>query len=50
MLQFCLKSTEFVHGGVYYKQLDGVAMGSPVSPVVADIFMDELEKKAFEQL
>ena len=39
-----------MHGGVYYKQLDGVAMGSPVSPVVADIFMDELEKKAFEQL
>ena len=25
-------------------------MGSPVSPVVADIFMDELEKKAFEEL
>ena len=37
---------------VHYKQLDGVAMGSPVSPVVAaaDIFMDELEKKAFEEL
>ena len=51
LLQFCLKSTEFVHGGVYvHKQLDGVAMGSPVSPVVADIFMDELEKKAFEEL
>ena len=52
LLQFCLKSTEFVHGGVLYKQLDGVAMhvGSPVSPVVADIFMDELEKKAFEEL
>ena len=23
LLQFCLKSTEFVHGGVYYKQLKG---------------------------
>ena len=22
-------------------------MGSPVSPVIADIFMDELERKAF---
>ena len=36
--------------GSIHKQLDGVAMGSPVSPVVADIFMDELEKKAFEEL
>ena len=39
-----------MHGGVHYKQLDGVAMGSPISPVVADIFMDEFEKKAFEEL
>ena len=39
-----------MHGEVHYKQLDGMAMGSPVSPVVADIFMDELEKKAFEEL
>ena len=50
LLQFCLKSTEFVHSGVHYKQHDGVAMGSPVSPVVADIFIDELDKKALEEL
>ena len=50
LLQFCLKSTEFVHGGVHYKQLDAVAMGLPVSPVVSDILMNELEKKAFEEL
>ena len=50
LLQFCLKSTKFVHGGVHYKQLDGVAIGLPVSSVVADSFMDELEKKGFEQL
>ena len=48
--QFCLKSTEIVHGRVHYKPLDGIARGSPVSPVVADIFMDELEKKAFDEL
>ena len=30
-----------------YQQLDGVAMGSPVSPVIADILMKDLEEKAF---
>ena len=32
----------------HYQQLDGVAMGSPVSPVIADIFMEDLEDKIFE--
>ena len=29
--RFCVKSTEFQYDGTYYKQLDGVAMGPPVS-------------------
>ena len=47
LLRFCLTSTSFLYRGQHYQQLDGVAMGSPVSPVIADIFMEDLENKAF---
>ena len=47
LLRFCLTSTCFLYNGTHYKQLDGVAMGSPVSPVIADIFMEEFEDRAF---
>jgi hypothetical protein len=29
---------------------DGVAMGSPLSPVIANFFMEDFEKKATEQV
>ncbi len=48
MLRFCLTSTSFQYKHIHYQQLDGVAMGSPVSPVIADIFMEDLEDKVFE--
>ena len=47
LLRFCLTNTSFQYNGIHYQQLDGVAMGSPVSPVIADIFMEDLETKAF---
>ena len=46
LLEFCLKSTYFVFQEKYYKQVEGAAMGSPLSPIVANIFMDEFEAKA----
>ena len=46
LLEFCLKSTYFVFQVKYYKQIEGAAMGSPVSPIVANIFMEEFEAKA----
>ena len=48
LLRFCLKSAEFQYDGTHYRQLEGVFMGSPVSPVIADIFMEELEDKVFD--
>ena len=46
LLRFCLTSTSFRYNNQHYQQLDGVAMGSPVSPVVSDIFMEDFEDKA----
>ena len=35
----------FSFDGNIYRQVNGVAMGSPLGPVIANIFMVELEKK-----
>ena len=46
LLEFCLKNTYFVFQGKYYEQIEGAAVGSPLSPIVANIFMEEFEAKA----
>ena len=46
LLTFCLNTTYFVYDGVYYKQKHGAAMGSSVSPVVANLYMEDFEEKA----
>ena len=46
LLEFCLKNTYFSFQGRYYEQTEGAAMGSPISPLVANIYMEELEKQA----
>ena len=48
LLQFCLNSTSFVFQGRYYQQIEGSAMGSPLSPIVANIFMENFEKESVE--
>ena len=40
LLGFCLHSTYFLFQGKYYKQVEEVAMGSPVSPIKAKIYME----------
>ena len=46
LLKLCLESTFFQYNGRHYKQLHGTAMGSPVSVVVAEIVMQDIEKQA----
>ena len=36
LLEFCLRSTYFTYQGKHYEQLEGAAMGSPISPIVAN--------------
>ena len=46
LLSFCLGATELQFQGRFYRQIHGTAMGSPVSVVIADLVMEELESKA----
>ena len=46
LLEYCLRSTYFVFQGEYYEQLEGAAMGSPLSPIIANMYMEEFEIRA----
>ena len=46
LLEFCLKNTYFSFQDQSYEQVEGAAMGSPVSPIVANLYMEYLEQKA----
>ena len=43
LLEICTKELHFSFNGKMYKQVDGVVMGNPLGPVIANIFMVELE-------
>jgi hypothetical protein len=45
LLEFTLTTTYFSFRGQIYRQKFGAAMGSPVSPLVANLFMEHLEQK-----
>ena len=45
LLNLCPTSTYFQYNGKHYKQLHGTAMESPVSVVVAEIVMQNIEKR-----
>ena len=45
LLEFVLTTTYFTFRNEVYKQVFGAAMGSPVSPVVAEFFMEELDRE-----
>ena len=36
--------THFQFNGSFYDQIDGIAMGFPLAPVLANLFMEHLEK------
>ena len=44
LFEACLRSTYFSYGGDVYEQREGAAMGSPVSAVVANPYMEFFEE------
>ena len=44
LIRVCVESTIFVFEGSVYKQKFGVAMGSPLSPILANLCMEFIEK------
>ena len=45
LLGFCLHNTYFSFQNKFYKQVEGVPMGSHVSPIVANLYMESFERK-----
>lgn len=50
LLEHCLKSTYFVFEGEFFEQKSGAAMGSPISPIIAKIFMEHFEKEVLHTM
>ena len=50
LLLLCTKNVHFTFNGQTFIQVDGVAMGSPLAPLLADIFMIELERSLIPNL
>ena len=46
LLDFVLRSTYFQYDGLIYEQQEGAAMGSPVSAVIANLYMEDFEEQA----
>ena len=46
LLEFCLRSNYFLFQGNFYQQLEGTAMGSSISPIIANLFLEDLEARA----
>ena len=49
LLDFCLNTTYFIYDGAYYQQTHGAAMGSPISPLVDNCYMEQFEKTAISR-
>ena len=45
LFQFAASQTNFPFNGNMYDEVDGVAMGSPLAPILANIFMGYHEKE-----
>ena len=48
LLEFMLTTTYFKFRGDVFQQKFGAAMGSPVSPIVANLFLEDLEERAID--
>ena len=45
LLEFATKDAFFLFNGTFYEQIDGVAMGSPLGPTLANVFLCQKEEE-----
>ena len=45
-LNLVLSATYLVYRGTFYEHIRGCAMGSPVFPIIANLYMEHLEREA----
>ena len=50
LIELCCKSTVFSFNGSFYQQIDGVAMGSPLACLLANIYMEYFETELRSKL
>jgi hypothetical protein len=46
ILEVCMRTTYFQVDDKFYEQKEGMAMGSPLSPVISNIFVETFEQWA----
>ena len=44
--EFCLKTTYFQFQDRFFEKIQGATIGSSISPIVANLYMEEFEVKA----
>ena len=44
LLTKCMENSYFMYNGEFYQQTDGAAMGSPLFPILANLFMEWFEE------
>lgn len=50
LLKLCLQSNIFKYNDEIYKQITGTPMGSPISVLIAEIVMQNIETTIFENI
>ena len=45
LFKICIKNITFKFGDFNYKQINGIAMGSPLAPALAEVFLTNIENE-----